>query len=239
MTAGKAPRQMKNATVPDKPLKGGRKVPIKILLADDHVILREGLSHMLREEENFAVVAEGRDDEVVKLAMKLNPDVVIMEATTPGARGVEATREILSTCPGTKVIVLSTCSDKPSVLGMLRAGASAFLPKGCTFKELLVAVHAVASGRTYLSPDITGLVVADYVHRMNNPGPGGASHLTEREREVLRLIAEGRRTREIASVLGVSSKTIESHRRQIMEKLGLSTIAALVKYAIREGLASL
>jgi len=215
------------------------KAPIKILLADDHIILREGLSLMLREEKDLSVVAEVKDDEVVKLAGELNPHVVIMEAMTPVTKGVEAAKQILSTCPGTKVIVLSMCNDTPSVLGMLRAGASAYLPKNATFKELLEAVHAVASGRTYLSPDITGLVVADYVHRMSNSGAVRASHLTEREREVLRLIAEGRRTREIASVLGVSSKTIESHRRQIMEKLGLSTIAALVKYAIREGLASL
>jgi two-component system response regulator NreC len=230
----------KKSHLPSRAKQETPKKAISILLAEDHRILRECLVHMFQAEEGMAVIAEADDGKrVVEMARELSPDVVIMEPGLRGGKGIEVTKEILAQSPETKIIALATSSDRHSVLGMIRAGASGYLLKDCSFRELAGAVRTVASGRTYLSSGVTGLVVEDYVCRMSNSLPSGSSNLTTRERDVLRLIAEGRRTKEIASSFGVSAKTIESHRRQIMEKLHLFSIAGLVKYAVREGLASL
>jgi len=230
----------KKSTPLSRSRKTGSKGDIRILVANDHRIFREGLLRMLREEEGMAVLAEAEDGKsLLQMVKEMHPDVVIMEPGLPGAGGTETAKEILAQSPGTRIIALSMCSDRASVLGMIRAGSSGYLIKDSSFKELVRAVRAVASGHSYMSPGIMGFVVKEYVSRIDRSPASGASILTDRETEVLRLIADGRRTKEIASSLGVSSKTIESHRRQIMEKLDLSSVAALVKYAIREGLASL
>jgi DNA-binding NarL/FixJ family response regulator len=162
-----------------------------------------------------------------------------MDVTMPDLNGIDATRIITSGSTNTKVIALSMYSDKQFVQGMIQAGASGYLLKDCAFGELVNAIRAITDGNTYLSPGIAGIIVQDYLKKLSSDRSSASSALTNREREVLQLIAEGKGTRAIASDLNVSVKTIETHRRQIMEKLGIFSVAELTKYAIREGLTSL
>ena len=211
---------------------------IRILLADDHAIIRQGLRSLLEKERDIEVVGEAKDGrKALSLVRELNPDITVMDITMPNLNGVDATRQITSDFPQTKVIALSIHSDKQFVTDMLKAGASGYILKECLFVEFVQAIRSVAGGISYLSPKITGLVVSDYVERLlaNHSKP----MLSQRENEVLQLLAEGRSTKEIALELHVSSKTIEANRRQIMEKLNIHSIAELTKYAIREGLTSL
>ena len=213
---------------------------IRIVLADDHRITREGLLSMLNNEEDMEVVGEAENGrEAVSLARELLPDLVIMDATMPDLNGIEATRMITSGPGEINVIAISMYSDKQFVQGMIQAGASGYLLKDCAFEELLNAIRVVVSGNTYLSPAIARIVVKDYLDKLSKDGSSASTILTNREREVLQLIAEGMSTKKIASHLGISIKTIETHRRQIMGKLGIFSIAELTKYAIREGLTSL
>jgi DNA-binding NarL/FixJ family response regulator len=186
------------------------------------------------------VVGEAENGrEAVRLARELSPDLVIMDVTMPDLNGIDATRIITSGSNNTKVIALSMYSDKQFVQGMIQAGASGYLLKDCAFEELVSAIQAVIQGDTYLSPGIAGIVVQDYLTKLTTDRSSADTVLTNREREVLQLIAEGNSTKEIAARLTVSVKTVETHRRQIMEKLGIFSIAELTKYAIREGLTSL
>ncbi len=213
---------------------------VRIILAEDHRITREGLVNLLRERADMEVVGEaenGRD--AVRLARELSPDLVIMDVTMPDLNGIDATRIITSGGNSTKVIALSMYSDKQFVQGMIQAGASGYLLKDCAFEELVNAIRAVTGGNTYLSPGIAGIVVQDYLNKLTHDRSSADTALTTREREVLQLIAEGKSTKEIATRLSVSVKTVETHRRQIMEKLGIYSIAELTKYAIREGLTSI
>lgn len=213
---------------------------VRIILAEDHRITREGLVNLLQERPDMEVVGEAENGrEAVKLASELSPDLVIMDVTMPDLNGIDATRIITSGSNNTKVIALSMYSDKQFVQGMIQAGASGYLLKDCAFEELVNAIQAVIQGNTYLSPGIAGIVVQDYLNKLTTDRSSAGTVLTNREREVLQLIAEGKSTKEIAARLGVSVKTIETHRRQIMEKLGIFSIAELTKYAIREGLTSL
>ena len=211
---------------------------IKILLADDHTIIRQGLRSLLDKESDIEVVAEAADGRIaIQLVKKHLPDIVIMDVTMPNLNGVNATRQITSNFPQVKVIALSIHSNKRFVTDMLKAGASGYILKECLFDEFVQAIRAVAGGISYLSPKITGMVVSDYVERLlaNHSKPV----LSQREHEVLQLLAEGKSTKKIALELHVSPKTIEANRRQIMEKLNIHSIAELTKYAIREGLTSL
>jgi DNA-binding NarL/FixJ family response regulator len=195
---------------------------------------------MLNNEDGMDVIGEAENGrEAVTLAQELLPDLVIMDVTMPDLNGIEATRMITSGAGEIDVIALSMYSDKQFVQGMIQAGASGYLLKDCAFEELLNAIRVVVSGNTYLSPAIAGIVVKDYLDKLSTDGSSASSILTTREREVLQLIAEGMSTKKIASHLGISIKTIETHRRQIMGKLGIFSIAELTKYAIREGLTSL
>ncbi len=208
----------------------------KVLIADDHGIVREGLRSLIENESDMTVVGEADSGRAaVQLAGKLAPDVVIMDVSMPDLNGMEATRQIMKATPDAKVVALSMHSDKRFVGGMLSAGACAYLLKDCAFDELVRAVRAVVAGGVYLSPAIAGVVVKDYAGRP--AGPAGA--LSPREREVLQLLAEGLATKEVAARLLVSPKTIETHRKQLMDKLGLRSVAELTKYAVREGLTSL
>ena len=211
-----------------------------ILLVDDHKIVREGLRTLLERQPGLKVVAEAADgDTAVRLARQHRPDLIIMDITLPGLNGIEATRKILAANPRTKVIALSMHSDRRFVLEILKSGAKAYLLKDSAFDELATAIGAVRDGRTYLSSHIADLVVQDAVCRPAGRRRSAFSVLTSREREVLQLLAEGRATKEIAAQLDVSIKTIETHRKQIMDKLDVHSIAELTKYAIREGLTAL
>jgi DNA-binding NarL/FixJ family response regulator len=213
---------------------------VRIILAEDHRITREGLVNLLQERPDMEVVGEAENGrEAVRLAKELSPDLVIMDVTMPDLNGIDATRLITSGSNNIKVIALSMYSDKQFVQGMIQAGASGYLLKDCAFEELVSAIQAVIHGDTYLSPGIAGIVVQDYLTKLTTDRSSADTVLTNREREVLQLIAEGNSTKEIAARLTVSVKTVETHRRQIMEKLGIFSIAELTKYAIREGLTSL
>jgi len=213
---------------------------IRILLADDHKITRQGLRSMLEKQDDIEVVAEAEEGRMaIELVRQLEPDIVIMDVSMPGLNGVDATRQIVNTFKGVKVIALSMHSDTSYVAEMLRNGASGYLLKDCAFKELASAIRVVVAGKKYLSPDISGIVVDDYLHRLSRTDRAGAKVLSVREREVLQIVAEGLSTKEIAKKLHISIKTVETHRRQIMKKLNIFSVAELTKYAVRKGLTSL
>jgi len=214
------------------------------MLVDDHAIVRDGLRSLLAKEIDIEVVGEtdsGRD--AVALAVRLRPDVVLMDITMRGLNGIDATKQLIAEDLGLRVIALSMHSDRRYVSDMLAAGASGYLMKDTAFEELASAIRTVADGRTYLSGSVAQVVVEDYVQRLSGTtqtavtGPTRA--LSSREREVLQLIAEGHSTKSIAAMLHLSVKTIETHRRQTMDKLRIHNVAGLIKYAVREGLASL
>jgi DNA-binding NarL/FixJ family response regulator len=213
---------------------------IRIVIADDHTIVREGFRSLLEAQEGMAVVgeaAEGRS--AVRLARDLQPDVVIMDVRMPELNGIEATRQITAEHPGVKVIGLSMHLEKQFVSEMLKAGASGYLLKDCPSEELVMAIKAVKKGKMFLSPAVAGKVVESFVIRRDGSDSTAFTSLTEREREVLQLIAEGSSIKEIAGLLHLSVNTIHTHRKNIMEKLDLQSTAALTKYAIREGLTEL
>jgi two-component system, NarL family, response regulator NreC len=212
----------------------------RIILADDHRIMRQGLRVLLDGQPGFTVVAEAENGRrAVELAAELRPEVVIMDVTMPELNGVEATRRIITQRPETRIIALSIHSDRRFVLQMFKAGAAGYLLKDCAFEELTRAIRSVLDGQAYLSPGIAGLVVGEFLRNLTGEGAPSFPSLTAREREVLQLMAEGKSTKEIAGRLKVSVKTVETHRRQVMEKLQLGSVAELTKYAIREGLTSL
>jgi DNA-binding NarL/FixJ family response regulator len=213
---------------------------IKIILADDHRIMREGLRALLEKEAGIEVIAEADNGRTtVELSRELNPDVVVIDIGMPDLNGIDATRQIVSESPAVKVIALSMHSDRKFVREMLSAGASGYLLKDSAFEELGTALSTVINNQTYLSPKIADTVVKDYLGKIETKESKLSPALTKREREVLQLIAEGKTTKDIASQLYVSIKTIETHRKQIMDKVGLNSVAELTKYAIREGLTSL
>lgn len=209
----------------------------RILLADDHKIVRDGLRMLFEREPGLEVIGEaGNGWDTLKMVQKLTPDVVIMDITMPGLNGIDTTQKIVSEVPGTKVIALSMHSDRRFVSGMLEAGASGYLLKDCAIDELAAAVRAVTMNQTYLSPRIADIVVKNYVNKSGRNKSELFPSLTNREREILQLLAEGKSARQIAGFLHVSIKTVETHRRNIMFKLDLGSTAELIKYAISEGL---
>jgi DNA-binding NarL/FixJ family response regulator len=213
---------------------------VRILLADDHRIIREGLRSLLQRQSDIEVIDEAQDGiTAVRLTEKLRPDIVIMDIGMPDLNGVEAARQILNRVRDVKIIALSMHSDKRFVLEMLKAGASGYLLKDCAFEELVSAIRMVSDGQIYLSQKVAGVVVNEYLQ--NQPASPSTAYgvLSPREREVLQLLAEGKTTKNIASSLHISTKTVETHRQQIMEKLHLRSVAELTKYAVKEGLTSL
>ena len=213
---------------------------IRILLADDHQLFRDGLRAMLEKETDLEVVAEAENGRsAVEQAGELKPDIVVMDIGMPDLNGMEATRQIASRAPRTKVLGLSMHSDRRFVEGMLKAGASGYLIKDCASEELVRAIRSVAAGQTYLSPAVAGKVAEDYVRLAEGKSISAPETLTNREREVLQLVAEGWASKQIADTLGISIKTVDSHRHQMMERLNVHSVAELTKFAIREGLTSL
>jgi len=212
----------------------------RILIADDHRIVRQGLRSLVEQENDLKVVgmaANGR--QALQMSRRLIPDVIIMDISMPDLNGIDATSQIVKEVPGVKVIALSMHSEKQLIDGMLRAGAAGYLLKESAFEELIKAIRIVCAGKKYLSPDVTDIVLRDYLNPSIDNDHPLTPDLTLREREVLQLIVEGCATKEVANRLNISIKTVESHRSRIMYKLGLHTVAELTKYAVRHGITSL
>lgn len=213
---------------------------VRILIADDHQVVRDGLSALLEDPPRYTVIGTACDGrEAAVMARKLNPDVVIIDIAMPELNGVDATKRMLAEMPGLRIIALSMHSDKRYISGMLQAGALGYVRKESAFEEITAAVDAVSQGNVYLGEGVAGVVVNDYRQMMARTDTDESDPLSVREREVLQLLAEGKKTTEIAARLHVSSKTVETHRRQIMSKLNLDSVAALTKYALRHGFITL
>jgi DNA-binding NarL/FixJ family response regulator len=209
--------------------------PLRVLLVDDHALVRAGMRSLLQDLPDVEVVAEAGDGaEALAAAERERPDVVLMDIAMKGMNGLEAAARLRERLPGVKVIILSMHTSEEYVLLALRAGAAAYLIKDSATAELELALKCVMRGETYLSPAISRQVVDGYVQRVG--ASAGPEPLTPRQREVLKRIAEGRSTKEIAFELNLSVKTVETHRAQIMERLGIRDVAGLVRYAMRAGL---
>lgn len=214
---------------------------IRIILADDHALMRDGMRSLIEKEDDMDIVGEADNGlQAVALASKMKPDVLMMDVSMPDLNGIEATRKIMDANPDTRIVALSGHANKAFVREMLTAGASAYILKHRASEELIRTIHEVMKGKKHLSPDIARAVVDDYLELSTSPSQNPAFMvLTSREREVLQQLAEGKATKEMAGTLCVSVKTIETHRRNITEKLNLHSVAELTKYAIREGVTSI
>ena len=211
---------------------------IRIVLADDHKMILAALRSLLEKEIDFTVVGEAEDGTaLLALVERTAPDVAVVDVGMPGMNGIEATRRLLATRPLVKVIALSAYSDKRFVLEMLEAGAKGYLIKASAGDELPRAIRAIAQGQTYLCPEVAGAIV-DAARGKSSGTANAAAKLGRREREVLGLLAEGKSSSEIAARMHIAASTVEVHRRNIMRKLDLHSVAELTKYAIREGLTS-
>ena len=212
----------------------------RILLIDDHKIMRAGLRALIEKEKGLEVVAEAEDGRrAVELARDLSPDVIIMDISMNKLNGIDATRQITAACPDVKVLALSMHSDEHFVAGMLAAGASGYLLKDCAVEELSLAIRTAVGGNTYLSPPISKMVMKEYVSRLTKGASSPSAVLTTKEREILQLLAEGKTSKEIASSLNLSARTVEAHRREMMDKLDIHSVAELTKYAVRKGITDL
>ena len=209
----------------------------RIVLVDDHKIVRDGLRALLEGEDGVEVVAEAEDGrQAVELIRRTRPDVAIMDVGLPELNGIDATRQIIETSPGIKVIALSIHSDTQFVSGMFSAGASAYLFKNSAFEELALAISEVMADQIYMSPRVAGVVVDDYLQHLSGVKSPATGALSDREREVLQLLVEGKDTGQVAFQLNVSPKTVATHRQHIMDKLDIHNLPDLTKYALREGL---
>jgi DNA-binding NarL/FixJ family response regulator len=210
---------------------------LRILLADDHTVVRQGLRKVLEERPEWEVVAEAGDGrEAVRQAEQLKPDIAILDVAMPLLNGIETTRQITRRVPNTRVLVLSMHADEAYVTQMLQAGAAGYLLKDSADVDLIQAVSEVAKGKSFFSPAIARVMLDDYVRQLADKGVTDRyQSLSEREREIFQLIAEGKTNKEIASLLSISPSTVETHRAHIMEKLDLHSAAEIVLYAVRRG----
>jgi two-component system response regulator NreC len=210
---------------------------LRILLADDHTLVRQGLRKVLEERPEWEVVAEAGDGrEAVRQAEEVRPDVAIVDVAMPLLNGIEAVRQIARKAPGTRVLVLSMHADEAYVTQMLRAGAAGYLLKDSADVDLLQAVDAISAGKSFFSPAIARVIADDYVRQLADRGITDRFELlSEREREIFQLIAEGRTNKEIANMLILSPSTVDTHRSRIMEKLDVHSAAEIVLYAVRKG----
>ena len=209
-------------------------MPIRILIADDHAIVAEGLKHLVEAQSDLQVVATVGDGRAaVRAAKETEPDVVLMDLSMPELNGADAARAIIDARPECKVIVLSMYAEREYVRRALKAGATGYVVKRSAAKELVEAIRAVHAGQRYLSPRVADVVIDDYAA---DAKADLLEKLSAREREVLQLLAEGKTNKEVAAALGIGLKTVETHRMNLMAKLGLHSVVDLVRYAIRNGI---
>ncbi|MEM7361018.1 MAG: response regulator transcription factor [Pseudomonadota bacterium] len=213
---------------------------ITVLIADDHKIMRDGLMSLLAQERDIDVIGQADNGRsTVSLARKLEPDIVVMDVAMPDLNGVDATRKLQKLMPETYVLALSAHSEGVYVKGMLEAGARGYMVKDAASEELLQAIRTISRGRLYVSPSITDTLVGDYLLRVQGKITAESDVLTVREREVLQLVSEGQSSAQIAKSLNLSDRTVDTHRKRIMDKLGIRSVAELTKYAIKAGITSL
>ena len=215
-------------------------MPIRILLADDHTVVRDGLRALLEKQPDMTVVAEASDGrDSIRLAEEQSPDVVVMDIGMPSLNGIEATRRILAANPRTAVVMLSMHQDESYVLRSLKAGAKGYLLKDSLRGDVIDAIRAVAQGRSFLTRKVRCMLQEDYVRQMESRGLDDSYDLlTDREREVLHMVAEGKSNKEVAGSLNISPTTVETHRSHILQKLGIHSVPELILYAVRKGIVS-
>jgi DNA-binding NarL/FixJ family response regulator len=214
--------------------------PIRVLLADDHTLIRAGLRMVLTSQPDLHVIGEANDGrEAVAMADKLKPDVVVMDIGMPSLNGIEACRQIHNALPKTEVVMLSMHSDEGYVLRALKAGARGYLLKDSAEADLANAIRAVVAGKSFFSPAVGKVLLEDYMRKLERTGAEDSFDLlSPREREVLQLVAEGKSSKEVANLLGLSIYTVETHRANVMQKLNLRNIPELILYAVRKGVIS-
>ncbi len=212
---------------------------IRVLLADDHKLVRAGIRSLLENLPEVEVVAEASDGhEAIRLVEQNEPQIVLMDLAMPGLNGLEATRHLTKTFPEVRVLILSIYADEEHVYQALRAGAAGYLLKGAATEELELAIRSVARGETYLSPPVSKPVIMEYIRR-TNVGLTSRERLSPRQAQILKLIAEGRTTKQVALELAISVKTVETHRSALMMRIGVHDVAGLVRYAVKVGLVDL
>ena len=211
---------------------------IRILLADDHTVIRSGLKLLLERQADFVVVGEAEDGrKAIQLAESLQPDVIVMDVAMPNLNGIEATRQITTALPKVAVVVLSMHSDESYVMRALKAGAKGYLLKDSAEADLIQAIRTVVTGKSYFSAAVSKMLLEDYVQNLRQRGiEDSYDLLTPREREVLQLAAEGKSNKESAALLNLSAYTVETHRTNLMQKLGLHSVPELILYAVRKGI---
>ena len=211
---------------------------VRIVLADDHTVMRNGLRLLLERQPHLQVVGEAADGrQAVTLSETANPDVVIMDIGMPNLNGIEAARQIVNHNPRTAIAILSMHSDESYVIRALKAGARAYLLKDSAEADLLAAVRALTEGKSFFSPAISRILVEDYMRQLESRGAEDTYELlTNREREILQLLAEGRTNKEVANMLNLSLYTVETHRTHILQKLNLHSVPELILYAVRKGI---
>ena len=212
---------------------------IRVLLADDHKLVRAGIRSLLENLPEVEVVAEASDGrEAIRLVEQNEPQIVLMDLAMPGLNGLEATRYLTRTFPEVRVLILSIYADEEHVYQALRAGAAGYLLKGAATEELELAIRSVGRGETYLSPPVSKPVIMEYIRR-TNVGMTSREQLSPRQAQILKLIAEGMTTKQVAMELEISVKTVESHRAALMMRVGVRDVAGLVRYAVKVGLIDL
>ena len=216
-------------------------MPIRVFLADDHGVVREGLRAMLEVQDDITVVGEAANGrEAVRLTQKLDPDVVLMDIAMPELNGIEAANQIRENCSSTRVVILSMHASSEHIYRALQAGALGYILKESAGNEVANAVRVVHSGRRYLSQQIAEMLITDYVHqRQTTPSRSPLERLSPREKEILQLVVEGKSSAEIADIIYVSKKTVETYRSRLMKKLDISDLPSLVRFAIQHGLTPL
>ncbi len=211
--------------------------PVRIVLADDHPLIREAIGNLLRHEPEFELVGEASNGrECLALVNELKPDILVLDIAMPEINGESVARQVRDSCPEVKVIALSGYTDRQFVRAMTKAGAKAYVVKAASGRDLVQALRAVASGKSYLSPEITGAVMTQWGDDAQGAGSVAPSSLGKREEQVLKLIAEGNRSAAIATTMGISVATVDAHRRNILRKLQLHSVADLTRYAVRRGI---